>query len=90
MDRGRHLRVYWDDPTGGRARLYQLALRVRRYHEYADVEVDVKMIVANAEKPRYLREEDVLEGNVDLLEDFIDQQICRFARLYSAERAFDD
>ena len=88
LDKGRHLRVVWDDPAEGRSRLHQLSFSVRRYHEYADVEVEVKMIIANAEKHRRLGEEDVFEGNPDNLKDFIDQQIYRFTQLYVEGRGW--
>ena len=56
--------------------------------EGADVEVEVKMIIANAEKHRRLGEEDVFEGNPDNLKDFIDQQIYRFTQLYVEGRGW--
>ena len=91
VDNGRRFRLYWDEPgsrTNPKQKLHQLQLRVRRYREYADVEVEVKMIIANAEKQRRAREEDVYEGDPEKLKQFIDEQIFAFTQLYVKGRGW--
>jgi hypothetical protein len=85
---GRRLRIFWNDPgttPDGRPRKYlnQLAFRVRRFHEYADVEVRCKMIVRDAERRRRVLQVDVEEQDPKRLHAFVEQQIVDFAALYS-------
>ena len=87
---GRRLRIFFNDPgvdPSGRPRkhLNQLAFRVRRFHEYADVEVRCKMIVRDAERRRRVLEVDVEEQDPDALQGFVERQIVDFAALYSRE-----
>ena len=87
---GRRLRVYWFDPGSdarGRPRrfLNQLSFRIRRYHEYADVEVCCKMVVRDAERRRRVLEVDVFDQDPEQLKGFVEQQIIDFAALYSQD-----
>ena len=88
-DRGRQLRVHWNEPPSGnvkRAVFHQLAFIVRRHHDYADVEVDVKAVIGNSELPFRRREEDVFEGDFEKLEQFIDEQIIGYTQKYVQQR----
>lgn len=90
---GKGFRVYFDDPVtgpGGKApnRFHQISFHVRRYHDYADVEVECKMIVANAEQRRHTREEDVYEGDPAQLRTFVEQRILDFTKLYTERRGW--
>jgi hypothetical protein len=87
---GRRLRIFWSDPgtlPDGRPRKYlnQLAFRVRRFHEYADVEVRCKMIVRDAERRRRVLQVDVEDQDPQRLHVFVEQQIVDFAALYSRD-----
>ena len=90
---GRHLRASWKDPVvgpDGKAHEYyhELSFRVRRYHDYADVEVEVKMIVSDSERRRRTREEDVHEGDPSQLFGFVERQILDYTKLYAEQRSW--
>lgn len=87
---GRFLRVYWNEPKTDRQpeQFHQMQFRVRRHYDYADVAVEVKMIVRNNELGLRHREEDVYEGDPRLLLDFVDQQIVRYAKAYTQQRGW--
>ncbi|MBI1371998.1 MAG: hypothetical protein GC159_04460 [Phycisphaera sp.] len=88
-ENGRNFRVHWNEPGRGSEHFFhQLSFRVRRYHEYADVEVESKMIIRNSERRRRTREEDVFDGEPDQLLRFVEQQICEYARLYTEARGW--
>jgi len=85
---GRLFRVYWDEPVtraGGASDkiFHQLEFRVRRYHEYADVEVLSKAIVRNRDRRNCAHEEDVWEGDPEKLNRFIEREIVAFSKLYT-------
>ena len=88
---GRILRVTFNEPPSGGSReqrLHQLSFRVRRYHKYADVELDAKLIVANAEHARRRREEDVFEGDPSHLHAFADELVLKFCKIYLDNRGW--
>ena len=81
---GRHLRVFWDEPLAGKKKTYhELSFHVRRYHDYADVEVVAKCIVRNRDRRRRSLEEDVHEGDPKRFEPFVESEILAFAQIYS-------
>ena len=86
---GRNLRVHWDEPLVGpdgkpNKLLHQLSFKVRRYYEYADVEVVAKAIVRNRKRRRCSHEEDVWEGDPKRLLPFVEREILQFTRLYTS------
>ena len=86
---GRNLRVYWDEPhtlEGGKQDnlFHQLSFQVRRYDEYADVEVIAKSIVRNRDRRRCRHEEDVWEGDPKRLRPFVEREILEFTKIYTA------
>ncbi len=86
---GRNIRVYWDEPLGGSRgkeakTFHQLSFKVRRYYEYADVEVVAKAIVRNRDRRRCSHEEDVWEGDPKRLFPFVEREILAFTELYSS------
>lgn len=86
---GRNIRVYWDEPIarpdGSQDRLFhQLSFQVRRYYEYADLEVVAKAIVRNREPRRCAHEEDVWEGDPTRLFPFVEREILEFTKLYTS------
>ena len=89
-DDGRFIRVYWNEPKTDREdeQFHQMQFRVRRYYEYDDVAVEVKMIVRNAELGLRHREEDVYEGDPRQLLEFVDQQVVRYAKAYTEQRGW--
>lgn len=88
-DNGKNIQVHWTEPGQGRETfVHQLTFRVRRYHEYADVEVQVKMIVKDSEKASRRREEDVFDGDPAQLKVFVKEQIVHFAQIYISERGW--
>lgn len=85
---GRNLRVYWDEPLTGpdgkpRNSFHELSFKVRRYYEYADVEVVAKAIVRNRKRRRCAHEEDVWEGDPRRLFPFVEREIVEFTKLYT-------
>ena len=91
-DEGRQMRMTFNEPpsAGGprEERLHQLAFRVRRHHKYADVELEAKLIVANSERARRLREEDVFEGDPPKLHAFVDELVLKFSKTYLENRGW--
>ena len=86
---GRNLRVDWDEPLVGsdgkpNKILHQLSFKVRRYYEYADVEVVAKAIVRNRKRRRCAHEEDVWDGDPQRLFPFVEREILQFTKLYSS------
>ncbi|MCZ6795948.1 MAG: hypothetical protein O7J95_20260 [Planctomycetota bacterium] len=89
---GTNFRVYWDEPLvrpdGSPDKVFhQLSFRVRRYYEYADVEVVAKAIVRNRDRRRCAHEEDVSEGDPKRLLSFVEREILEFTKLYTAPEA---
>ena len=85
---GKNIRVYWDEPVtgpGGKQDkvFHQLSFKVRRYYEYADVEVVAKAIVRNRDRRRCAHEEDVWDGDPKRLFPFVEREILEFTRLYT-------
>ncbi len=86
---GRNLRVHWDEPLVGpdgkpNKIFHQLSFKVRRYYEYADVEVVAKAIVRNRQRRRCAHEEDVWDGDPQRLFPFVEREILQFTKLYSS------
>ena len=84
---GSNFRVYWDEPVvrpdGKQDKTFhQLSFQVRRYREYADVEVVAKAIVRNRDRRRCAHEEDVWEGDPQRLLPFVEREILEFTKLY--------
>ena len=86
---GRNIRVYWDEPLtrpdGKEEKVFhQLSFKVRRYYDYADVEVVAKAIVRNQDRRRCAHEEDVWEGDPGRLFPFVEREILEFTKLYTS------
>ena len=86
---GRNFRIYWDEPVvqrgGTQDKVYhQLGFQVRRYYEYADVEVVATAIVRNQDRRRCAHEEDVWEGDPKRLFPFVEREILEFTKLYTS------
>ncbi|MBN1421627.1 MAG: hypothetical protein JXP34_22835, partial [Planctomycetes bacterium] len=59
-----------------------LSFQVRRYPDYADVEVVAKAIVRNRDRRRCSHQEDVVDGDPRRLCHFVDGEILEFTRFY--------